>query len=239
MYERNWIQRLLRQPPKPVELSTIEKMQQGLFRPVATNWPNIGQVVVIMRELSEAQIYAIGDITMIKTFWDKIASQREPSVEEMSAYAERHDSLLRISMANPTYDDLLNMCGTYMSHEKVATELAGIKAQWKELPHGPEKVKLKKVYDGLELACKFILPPVFTAPLVAWITGVSRSDIDAVTYELLIKSATLATLGGDNPSDHIGGNFERFPGDKLLKTDIDNRAWWYLQHKKEFDNRQM
>lgn len=222
-----------------MELTELEKMEQGMFRPVATNWPNVGQVVVIMRELSAEQIYAIGDLTMIKTFWDKIASQREPTVEEMSAYAERHDSLLRIAMANPTYDDLLNMVGVYLNHNAVATELAGIKAQWKELPHGPEKIRLKKQYDGLELASKFILPPTFTAPLIAWVTGVSRSDIDKISYEMLIRAATLATLGGDNPHNHLGGNFERFPGDMLLKNDLDNRAWYYYQNRKEYDAKKM
>lgn len=236
-YERTWIQKILRQQPDHVELTDLEKMGYGLYRPVLTSWPNMGQVVVILRELSEAQIYAIGDISMIKTFWDKIASKKEPTVDEMSAYAERHDQLLRLSMANPTYNDVIEMAGSYIDHESIDRELKEIKALWKTLPFGQEKTRLKKQYDGIELASKFILPPEFTSPLVAWITGISRSDIDKVTYEMLIKSATLATLGGDNPSDHIGGKFERFPGDKLLTDDINNRAWYYLQHKKEFDNR--
>jgi hypothetical protein len=238
-YERTWIQKTLKQPPRHAELSDIEKMGYGIYRPVVTSWPHMGQVVVILRELSEAQIYAIGDITMIKTFWDKIASQREPTVDEMSAYAERHDQLLRLSLANPTYDDLIKMAGSYIDHESIARELGSIKEIWKTLPHGPEKIRLKKQYDGIEMASKFLLPPEFTAPLVAWITGASRSDIDSVTYELLIKAATLATLGGDNPSNHIGGRFERYPGDKLLTDDINNRAWYYLQNKDKYDKRQL
>jgi hypothetical protein len=131
------------------------------------------------------------------------------------------------------------MAGAYVNHESISRELENIKMLWKSLPICQEKSRLKKQYDGIEMASKFLLPPKFTAPLIAWITGESRTDIDNVTYELLIKAATLATLGNDNPHDHIGRNFERFPVDMLLKTDIDNRAWYYLQHKKDFDKREV
>jgi hypothetical protein len=234
-YERNWIQKILKQAPDKVDLTDIEQMGYGLYRPVLTSWPHMGQLVVIMRELSDTQIFSLGEISMIKTFWDKIASDREPTIEEMNAYAERHDKLLRLSMANPSYDDVIAVAGSYISHESIKRELDDIKKLWKELPHGAEKVRLKKQYDGIEMASKFILPPQFTAPLVSWVSGVSRTEIEQVTYEMLLKAATLAKLGGDNPSDHIGGKFERFPGDKLLYNDINNRAWYYLQNKDKFD----
>lgn len=238
-FERTWIQKILKQAPTPVELSDLEQMGYGLYRPVATSWPHMGQIVVIMRELSDVQIFALGEVSMIKTFWDKIANDREPTIEEMNAYAERHDNLLRLSMANPTYDDVLTVAGSYINHDAIKKELHEIKNLWRDLPPGAEKVRLKKQYDGIELASKFILPPQFSAPLVSWISGVSRTEIDKVTYEVLLRAATLAKLGGDNPSDHISGKFERFPGDKLLYNDINNRAWYYLQNKDKFDARVM
>lgn len=236
-FERTWIQKILRQAPDRVELTELETMGYGLYRPVATSWPHMGQLIVVMRELSDTQIFSLGEISLIKTFWDKIANDREPTIEEMNAYAERHDNLLRLSMANPTYDDVLAVAGSYINRESIKKELAEIKKLWKELPPSAEKVRLKKQYDGLEIAGKFILPPQFTAPLVSWITGVSRTEIDTVTYEILLKAATLAKLGGDNPSDHISGKFERFPGDKFLYNDINNRAWYYLQNKDKYDAR--
>jgi hypothetical protein len=238
-YERTWIQKVLRQAPDKVELTELEQMGYGLYRPVATSWPHMGQIIVIMRELSDVQIFSLGEISMIKTFWDKIENDREPSIEEMNAYAERHDNILRLSMANPTYDDVISMAGSYINHESIKKELKEIKKIWLELPQSAEKVRLKKQYDGIEIASKFILPPQFTAPLVSWVSGVSRTEIESVTYEALLRAATLAKLGGDNPSDHISGKFERFPGDKLLYNDINNRAWYYLQNKDKFDARKI
>jgi hypothetical protein len=144
-YERTLLQKILRRPPPIVHLSDIEKMGYGMYRPVATSWPNSGQTIVILRELTETQIYAIGDISMIKTFWDKMSSQREQSVEEMSAYAERHDQLLRLSMANPTYDEVIKMAGIYIDRASIDAELRVIKDEWKKLPSGQEKAKLKKI----------------------------------------------------------------------------------------------
>jgi len=214
---------------KQVLSSFIKKptMEQRLYMAahplVTTNWHGMS-VIVALRDLSPVQISGVGDITMIKTFYDKIAAKREPTVEEMNEYAERHHKLVQLAMAVPTYDEMMAIAGTHVDQEKINKDLREVREMFLRMPTGKEKEKLRTRYNSLELASKFLLPAEFTAPLVAWISGTSRSDIDKVTHDMLVKAYVLSQQGHDNPSDHISGNFERYPGDTLLKDDINLRA---------------
>jgi hypothetical protein len=164
-------------------------------------------------------------MTLIETFQDKIKHNQSPSVEELNAYAERHHKICKLCLVYPKYDDILAVAGTHVNDKDIDDQLTRIKRLWQELPSGKEKADLKREYDGLELASKLLLPAEFTAPIVAYITGATRTEIKGVTEDTLYQLAVLASRGGDNPSDHISGQFERFPGDVFVKEDINNRAW--------------
>jgi len=202
-------------------------LEQRLYRAayplVATNWHGLS-VIMALRDLSPIQVSSVGDITMIKTFYDKIASKREPTLEEMNEYAERHHKLVQLAMAVPTYDEMIKIAGCHVDQAKIDRELREVRELFLKMPTGKEKEKLRARYNSLELTSKFLLPAEFTAPLVAWICGTARSDIDKVTHEMLVKAYVLSQQGHDNPADHISGVFERYPGDTLLKDDINLRA---------------
>lgn len=190
---------------------------------VATKWHGMS-VMVALRDLSPIQVSSVGDITMIKTFYDKISSKREPTVEEMNEYAERHHKLVQLAMAVPTYDEMMKIAGTHVDQDKIDRDLKEVRELFLKMPTGKAKEKLRARYNSLELTSKFLLPAEFTSPLVAWISGTSRTDIDKVTHDMLVKAYVLSQQGHDNPADHISGVFERFPGDTLLKDDINLRA---------------
>lgn len=202
-------------------------MEQRLYMSahplVATKWHGMS-VMVALRDLSPIQVSSVGDITMIKTFYDKIASKREPTVEEMNEYAERHHKLVQLAMAVPTYDEMMKIAGTHVDQDKIDRDLKEVRELFLKMPTGKAKEKLRARYNSLELTSKFLLPAEFTAPLVAWISGTSRTDIDKVTHDMLVKAYVLSQQGHDNPADHISGVFERYPGDTLLKDDINLRA---------------
>jgi len=194
--------------------------------------PFNGAVVMVrIRELSQVQVAAIGDISLISTFYDKLkAKNQKPDVTEMVAYAERMHQICREAMAIPTYDNILKIVGTHIDDAATDRELKEIKGLFQTLSpsaRGTQTWKdLKRRYESIELARRFILPADFMAFVVDYSLGISKTDIKKITDKILIDAYYASKRSGDKPSDHISGNFERWPGDMLHKNDIDNRSWY-------------
>jgi hypothetical protein len=192
-------------------------------------------MLVAMRDLSSAQLMGIADLSVIRTFYERLMQSREPSLDEMNQYAEIHHKILKQAMAVPTYDEMIKIAGAHVDSKSIDDQLSDLKPSFNRMPKGPEKVKLKAEYDGLELACRFLLPMEFTSPLVAWATGASRTDVGLITHEMLVRAYRLAKQGHDNPADHIDGCFERYPGDTFIKDNINSHAEvaWYREQEKK------
>jgi hypothetical protein len=195
--------------------------------------PFNGAVVMVrLRELSQIQVAAIGDISMIETFFDKVkARNQKPTTQEMSAYGERMHQICREAMAIPTYDEMMKIVGAHIDHEATERELKEIKDLFVRLTEaggrGTQEWKdLKRRYEAVEIARRFILPADFTAFVVDYSLGISKTDIKKVTEKVLIDAYYSAKRGGGAPSDYISGNFERWPGDMLHKNDVNNRAYY-------------
>jgi hypothetical protein len=191
--------------------------------------PFNGAVVMVrLRELSQLQVAAIGDISMIETFFDKVrARNQKPTTQEMSAYGERMHQICREAMAIPTYDEMMKIVGAHIDDEATDRELREIKELWLSLPRGTQEWKdLKRRYEAVEIARRFILPADFTAFVVDYSLGISKTDIKKVTEKILIDAYYSAKRGGGAPSDYVSGNFERWPGDMLHKNDVNNRAYY-------------
>lgn len=188
---------------------------------------------VRLRKLTATQAMSCGDFGMIELWEDKIRNQKVPSVEEMSAYAERHDKLCKLAMVQPTYDDAMKIAGSHIDSRYIEKQLSEIKELFNKIERMPEKdmkllAKLREQYAAIELQSKFILPADFTALIVNYCLGIESSDIKKVTEEMLMNAAILATRGHDNPSDHIGGIFT-----DLMLREIDNRAWIIFDEKQK------
>lgn len=191
--------------------------------------PFNGAVVLVrLRELSQVQVAAIGDISMIETFFDKVrARNQKPTTQEMSAYGERMHQICKEAMAIPTYEEMMKIVGAHIDDAATEKELREIKALWLSLPRGTQEWKdLKRRYEAIEIARRFILPADFTAFVVDYSLGISKTDIKKVTEKILIDAYYSAKRGGGAPADYVGGNFERWPGDTLHKNDINNRAYY-------------
>lgn len=191
--------------------------------------PFNGAVVMVrLRELSQVQVAAIGDISLIETFYDKVrARTQKPSTQEMSAYAERMHQICREAMAIPTYDEMMKIVGSHIDDSATERELREIKALWQSAPRGTQESKdLKRKYEAIEIARRFILPADFTAFVVDYSLGISKTDIKKVTEKILIDAYYQAKRAGKAPSDFISGKFERWPGDTLHTNDINSRAYY-------------
>lgn len=207
---------------KPVEQTEAEKLYDMSYPVLMAPWH--GHLTPIqVRHLSATQALACGDFSMIELFGDALSEGREPTLEQMNAYAERQHMLCKLAMVKPTFDEAMKIAGAHIDSAQITKQLKEIKEIWKDCPVGPERAALKREYDALELVCKFILPPDFMAFVTNYCLQIDKSDIKSVTEELLLNAAVLASRGHDNPSDHVGGVFT-----DLMRREIDNRAWVLL-----------
>lgn len=176
-----------------------------------------------VRRLGDSAVLTVGDFGLIKSFAGHLGGEVPPTLEEMNAYAERQDEICKLTMVNPTYDEMLKIAGAHVDSAGIQKQLDELRALFKQLPKGPEKKKLKDEYDALELTSKFLLPPDFMAFVTHYALSVDKNDIDDMTEEMLLNCAVLATRGGDNPSDHFPGRIT-----PRVRKEFDNKAWGLL-----------
>ncbi len=204
---------------KPIPQTEEDKLYAVTYPILMAPWH--GHLTPIqVRELSLPQALSCGDFSMIELFEEKIAKNQQPTIEQMNAYAERHQKLCKLAMVKPTYDEAMKIAGSHVDTSDIDRQLREIKELWVKLPEGKERRQAEDEYNALELTCRFLLPADFTAFVVNYCLQIDTSDIKAVTEEMLMNAAILASRGHDNPSDHLSGVFT-----DLMKREIDNRAW--------------
>ena len=215
---------------KPIQQTENDRLYEASYPLIVAPWHGI-QTPVRLRKLTATQALSCGDFGMIELLADKIANNRSPSIEELSAYAERHDKLCKLAMVKPTYDEAMKIAGAHIDSKDISRQLAEIESMFAKIESMQDKdtsllKNLRDQYSAIELQSKFILPADFTAHIVNYTLGISESDIKAVTEEMLMNAAVLATRGNDNPSDHLRGVFT-----DLMTREIDNRAWILFDEK--------
>jgi len=195
--------------------------------------PFYGQMVMVkMRELTQAQIYACGgaDISLIETFQDKIRLRKKPSMSDIVAYADVQHSIVRKALLQPSYDDIMAICKTGLDIEAAKKEAKELQALLATLPPGPKRSELAEEIECARVWIDLLLPHDFTASVASYALGVAKSDIKELTEDVLYRLAISAKLGNDNPADHCDGNFSPFN-----KEDINRRAW-LIYHERIKDN---
>jgi hypothetical protein len=190
-------------------------------------------VMVRLRELTQAQIYACGgsDISLIETFQDKIRLHKKPTMSEIVRYADIQHEITRKALVEPSYDQIMDICKAGIDTEAVKKEAKDIEQLIATLPAGPKKSELVEKVESLRVWIDLLLPNDFIASVVTYALGISKSDIKSLTEDTLYKLAISAKLGNDNPADHISGEFSKFN-----LEDINRRAW-LIYHEKQKDNK--
>lgn len=184
-----------------------------------------------LRKLSGLQVAACGDFSLIETFQDKIARKKTPTTLELNEYAERQHQICKLSMVQPTYEEVMAEIAPGADWKGIESELQAIKREFDRMVDGPEKKELQDRYNRIELRHKFILPEDFLGAVLDFALSITESGIKSVSDKMLIDAATLAVLGHDNPHDHVDTS--------LLKphhiVDFDNRAWieYYREQEKK------
>ncbi len=206
----------------PMGIATQEEEKKRLYEAsyplLVAPWHNT-QTMIRVRYLSDSVTLACGDFGLIKAFGESLDNGQPPTIEQMNAYATRHDEICKLCLAEPTYDELMEIVGAHVNKKEIERQLAEIRVQFGRLPRGPEKAQLKKEYEALELTSKFLLPANFMAYVVNYALQIDKSDINNVTEDMLLNCAVLASRCHDKPSDHFPG----FLTPRMIK-EFDNRA---------------
>jgi len=187
-------------------------------------------IPIMVRELTQAQIIACGNFSLIETFRDKIERQQNKKQFDILAaaeYAEKQHLICSKALIKPTYNEIIEMI-TDKSIVDAKSKIDELKEKLKETPRGEERTSLEKELDSLRVWTDLILPEDFMAVVMSYALGIDKSDIKELTSETLLRAAILAELGHNDPSDHIDGKFTAF-----MRDDINTRAWMIL-----FDERQ-
>lgn len=183
--------------------------------------PFNGQPVSVrLRELSGAQVFSVGDVSLIETLQDKIRAKQNATIEEINKNIETQNNLCKLALVKPTYQEIMVIMDTHINTRDVEKELAEIKKLFMEASEGPEKAELKNRYNIYEIQFKFLLPADFMAAIINYSLKVIDTDIKKVTEETLLAAAQMATQGHDNPADHLPGRFTDFN-----REDINRRGW--------------
>lgn len=187
-------------------------------------------VPVMVQELTEAQILACGNFSLIETFQDKINAKKMTTGKNLLKvieYTQTQHELCRRSLISPSYDQIIKAVSN-SSVDDAKKRINEQKEKLKSTPAGKERDELLLELDKLSIWADFILPSDFTGVIVAYALGIEKSDIKSVTREMLLEAALLAQRGKDNPADHIKGAFTDFN-----RGDINRRAWIILEEEKK------
>jgi hypothetical protein len=200
--------------------------------------PLLGTLIPVMvKQLTDIEARAIGDFSLIESFHDSINEGQKQSFRKMRDYIELQHRITEAAMVKPTYQDLYAHFTKRDGLDQHKADIAKIEAELATMRPGPKRSELEEDLAGLELMVYFALPTDFTAYITAYSLGIDQTDIKKLSEDMLRTAAIMAEKGHDNPVDHIGGRFERWPGDKLFTEDINRRAVLLLAEERRLKDK--
>jgi hypothetical protein len=204
--------------------SALEQIEMAEFPVIFAPFHKV-MVPVLLRELSEVQIRACGDFSLIETVTEP---KKTPTFEEILEYSRLQYKITQAALIRPSYADLMRVVGADKSVLAAHDRVLEIERELFPLPEGPEKKEFMLEAQRLEMMSEYLLPSDFTAYVFSYAVGLAKSDIKKVSEKMLLDAAVLAEKGHDNPADHVAGNFTDFNRDE-----INLRAWYVLHEERK------
>jgi hypothetical protein len=181
------------------------------------------EIPVMVRELSHIDCMTIGEFSLIDDFHTSIKSGKM-SMKKMREYVILQHKIVKMALVKPGYQDIIDSVTTHEPIEQIKEQIKELDEKINALKPGPARSKLEDELAVLDIQINMPLDPAFASFIEAYALGYNKTDIKKISEDILRNAAVMAELGGDNPADHIGGRFERWPGDKLFIEDINRRA---------------
>ncbi len=218
-------------PSQPSGTSTSSPSERADFElasfPIISAPFNGADVFVRLRELNAIQIRSCGDFSLIELFdGSTIKAVGKMTVRQMMEFAKYQNAIVRESLLEPTYAELMEWCEVDPTGH--AEQLESVLKTLKDTEAGKERDALIEQINAHRIWLNMILPQDFTGAIMAYALGMDKSDIKRLTWDVLYRAAILAKRGHDNPHDHVDGYFTPFN-----KIDIDTRAWMIFEQERE------
>lgn len=170
-----------------------------------------------LRTSNATQLESCGAVTLI----ERLGSAKDASAEELLDMRNNMESICKITMNNPTFDEFAQMVtDSDIVHSKLRLEVERLKAVDCTGMSATERDYIDTKLREYELHLAFMLPENTFDFIVRWAIGADVSDIKKISRDKLLESAILASNGHDSPHDHIVGCFT----DRDM-SDIDKSAW--------------
>lgn len=208
------------------KVATLDQMEAAVYPAVSVRF-NGKEIIQIAKRLSSLEIQSCGEFSLINLDSDLPQLNKNDPFLQQAKFAEIQHKALKLSMINPTYEQV----------EKMLLKNAGVEGfreRMRELVekiHFEKDVKIQKAmeheYAMLELRSKFFFPEDFLIDMFTFATSQDISDIKLlVSEEILLNAAITAEKGSCRVSDILckDGVFSEFN-----KQDVDLRGAIILQ----------
>jgi hypothetical protein len=207
--------------PKPASppqgYNTLEVIRGGMYHWVYAPVNNT-HAWIQLRTSNATQLEACGAVTLI----ENLHNSKSANHEEMISIRNGMESICKITMNNPTFDEFVEMTtDSDIVHSKMRLELERIKSIDCTGMSATEKDYIDMKVNDLELHLAFLLPENTFDFVVKWALGAGVSDIKKVSEEKLLEAAILATNGHNDPTDHLDGCFS-----DRDKSDLNKESWF-------------
>ena len=191
---------------------------------ISVHWKGT-PVFVKVRELSDLQIQAIGNFSLIGS---EVASPANDWRAVTNSLELQHN-VVKAALITPTYAEIFKIAGISDFSKEAEKRFAEINKDLISMARGPERSATEQRLASIRLLFDLVLPNDFTAEIAAYVLGTERTDIKLITKEILLNCAVLQKRSGGRPSDYCDGKLSAFN-----KRDIDTQA--YLEYDALVEN---
>lgn len=178
---------------------------------IAALWKGT-ECMVKVRELSDVQIHAIGNLSLIQLDKMNVAADDRRWAE----FSSMHHRIVKAALVSPTYDEIFTMIGKSDLAKDAEAAFVEITKEIAAMSAGPERKLFEQRAASLKSLFDLLMPDDFLITVSYYALGRNKSEIDLVTEQILWESALLQKKMGGRISDYCRGMFTDFN-----KRDID------------------
>ena len=204
---------------KQTKATTLQALEGQEYKLIAVHWKdkNGTPVFVKIRELSDLQIQAIGNFSLLGH--SNIAPVSD--WREIAKISAMQSNIVKAALVSPSYDELCQLAELGSFSKDVEEKYKEVSKDILTLPVGPERSELEKQLASIRMLFDMILPNVFVSEICEWELGINRTNINLVTDEIILNAAILQY-------NAKSGRISDYIDDKTLspfnKRDIDQRG---------------
>lgn len=211
----------------------IRNIAKQEWKLIAVHWKEKTDIPVFVkvRELSDLQIQAIGNFSLI----DRGPSSPTTDWRDIANTSKLQSNIVKAALVSPTYDELCEIAGLGSFSKQAEQKYKEAEIEIESLPRGPVRSGYEKQLASMRILFESILPNTFVAEICEYVLGINRTNIKLVTDEIILNAAILQY---QSKSGRICDYIEDKTLSAFNKRDIDTRGIelfndWVKQAKRQ------